>query len=228
MTRTPDAEREWRYERKYPQEVYSAAEVKLFVRQHPALFIEAHPERWVNSLYYDTPSLGGLADSVNGLRDRVKMRVRWYGALTRQVESPVMEFKRKRGRLGSKDRYTLAPLDFRNSIAPLPEELAGDPPLPIDVRAALRLLVPASLTRYRRLYYLSADRRFRLTLDADLAFYRVRPASRRLVRLPNTFRGTVIEVKYGAGDDEAARPVLEALPFRWSRFSKYCAAFEGA
>jgi hypothetical protein len=228
VTRAPDFEREWRYERKYPQETYSAAEVELLVRRHPALFIEVHPPRWVNSLYYDTPSLGGLADSVNGLRDRVKVRVRWYGSLKRLVESPAMEFKRKRGRLGSKDRYALAPLDFRPGIAPLPSELAGDPPLPDDVRAALRLLIPATLTRYRRLYYLSADRRFRLTLDADLAFYRVLPASRRLVRMPDTFRGTVIEVKYGAGDDEAARPVLEALPFRWSRFSKYCAAFEGA
>jgi hypothetical protein len=227
VTRTPDAEREWRYERKYPQEGYSAAEVTMMVRRHPALFIEAHPPRWVNSLYYDTPGLGGLADSINGLRDRVKMRVRWYGDLNRQIKSPVIEFKRKRGRLGSKDRYALEPLDFTAGIAPLPEELNGDPPLPEDVRAALRLLAPASLTRYRRLYYLSADRRFRLTLDADLAFYRVRHVSRELLRMPGSFRGTVIEVKYDASDDEAARPVLEALPFRWSRFSKYCAAFEG-
>jgi hypothetical protein len=227
VTRTPDAEREWRYERKYPQEVYSAAEVNIMVRRHPALFIEAHPPRWVNSLYYDTPALGGLADSGNGPRDRGKMRVRWYGELNRRVKSPVIEFKRKRGRLGSKDRYALAPLDFTAGIAPLPEELVGDPPLSEDVRAALRLLVPTSLTRYRRLYYLSADRRFRLTLDADLAFYRVRHVSRQLLRMPDSFRGTVIEIKYGAGDDEAARPIVEALPFRWARFSKYCAAFEG-
>lgn len=227
MSRTPEAEREWRYERKYPQDTYSAAEVDLFVRRHPALFLEVHPQRWVNSLYYDTPGLGGLADSINGLRDRVKMRVRWYGELHRRVTSPVIEFKRKRGRLGSKDRYTLAPLDFTDGVAPLSGELVGDPPLPDDVGAALRLLAPATLTRYRRLYYLSADRRFRLTLDADLALYRVSSVSRRLVRLPDTFRGTVIEVKYGADDDEAARPVLEALPFRWARFSKYCAAFEG-
>ncbi len=89
--------------------------------------------------------------------------------------------------------------------------------------------MPASLTRYRRLYYLSADRRFRLTLDTDLSFYRVRTglaAARPLSRTRSG--GTVIEVKYGSGDDEAARPVLEALPFRWSRFSKYCAAFEEA
>lgn len=227
MTPTPDAEREWRYERKYPQEVYSAAEVDLMIRRHPALFVKAHPPRWVNSLYFDTPSLGGLADSIDGQRDRVKVRVRWYGELNRRVTSPVIEFKRKHGRLGSKDRYPLAPLDFRTGVAPLPEELMGNPPLPEGVRAALRLLVPASLTRYRRLYYLSADRRFRLTLDVDLAFYRVLHGSQRLVRLPDTFRGTVIEVKYGSKDDEAARPVLEALPFRWSRFSKYCAAFEG-
>ncbi len=111
---------------------------------------------------------------------------------------------------------------------PLGRNADGESPLPDDVGAALRLLEPATLTRYRRLYYLSADRRFRLTLDTDLAFYRVRTGSRQLVRVPDTFGGTVIEVKYGAGDDEAARPVLEALPFRWSRFSKYCAAFDAA
>ena len=198
------------------------------IRRHPAFFIEAYPPRWVNSLYYDTPGLGGLADSVNGLRDRVKMRVRWYGERARIVESPVLEFKRKRGRLGSKDRYELAPIDLTADIAPPAEALTGNPRLPDDIGAALRLLEPATLSRYRRLYYLSADRRFRLTLDTDLSFYRVRTGSRQLVRVPDTFGGTVIEVKYGAGDDEAARPVLEALPFRWSRFSKYCAAFDAA
>jgi hypothetical protein len=221
------AEREWRYERKYPQDVLSPAEVELIIRRHPALFVVDYPERWVNSLYYDTAALGGLADSVNGLRDRVKIRVRWYGALRGPVEAPVMEFKRKRGRLGSKDRYELEPFDFSGGTVPLPGELAGRPPLPEDVQRALGLTRPASLTRYRRLYYRSADRRFRLTLDADLVLYRVLPGSRRIVRVPDTFAGTVIEVKYGAGDDEAARPVLEALPFRWSRFSKYCAAYDG-
>ncbi len=220
-----DAEPEWRYERKYPQEAYTAAEVDLFIRRHPALFLEDHPERWVNSLYYDTPTLAGLAQSVDGLRDRVKVRVRWYGKLHRRVKHPVLEFKRKRGRLGSKDRYDLAPIDFRDGIAPPPGGLAGDPPLPDDVAAALRLLVPASLTRYRRLYYRSADRRFRLTLDADLALYRVQPGSGRIVRVSGTFAGTVSEMKYGADDDEDARPLLQALPFRWSRFSKYCSAF---
>lgn len=228
MTRPLDSDREWRYERKYPQTTCSAAEVKLMILRHPAFFVEAYPPRWVNSLYYDTPGLGGLADSVNGLRDRVKMRVRWYGAFARIVESPVLEFKRKRGRLGSKDRYELASIDLTTGVAPTAETLTGNPPLPDDVRGALRLLEPATLTRYRRLYYLSADRRFRLTLDTDLSFYRVRAGSRRLFRIPDTFDGTVIEVKYGAGDDEAARPVLEALPFRWSRFSKYCAAFDAA
>jgi hypothetical protein len=227
MSRPADAEREWRYERKYPQTTYSAAEMKLVIRRHPAFFIEAYPPRWVNSLYYDTPGLGGLADSVNGLRDRVKMRVRWYGE-RRIVESPILEFKRKRGRLGSKDRYELAPIDLTADVAPPAETLTGNPRLPDDIGAALRLLEPATLSRYRRLYYLSADRRFRLTLDTDLSFYRVRTGSRQLVRVPDTFDGTVIEVKYGAGDDEAARPVLEALPFRWSRFSKYCAAFDAA
>lgn len=226
MSGPPGTGREWRYERKYPQEVYSLSEVELLVREHPALFLRAHPERWVNSLYYDTPSLGGLADSINGLRDRVKVRVRWYGPMAGRVESPVLEFKRKRGRLGSKERYALAPFDFSTRTAPLPTGLTGNPVLPDDVQAALRLLVPSALTRYRRRYYLSADRRFRLTLDADLAFYRVMPESRRLARRPDAFPGTVVEVKYGAGDDEAARPVLEALPFRWSRFSKYSAAFE--
>ena len=228
MTGPPDGAREWRYERKYPQETCSAAEAEVVIRTHPAHFLRAYPERWINSLYYDTPSLGGLADSVNGLRDRVKVRVRWYGGLAIPVASPVLEFKRKRGRLGSKDRYTLAPLDLSARIAPAPGELTGDPPLPDDVREALALLAPARLTRYRRRYYLSADRRFRLTLDADLSFYRVQDPSRRLVRLPGTFDGTVIEVKYGEGDDEAARPVLEKLPFRWSRFSKYSAAYDGA
>ena len=222
VTRTPDAEREWRYERKYPQEVYSAAEVNLMVRRHPALFIEAYPERWVNSLYYDTPSLGGLADSVNGLRDRVKVRVRWYGELTRRVETPVLEFKRKRGRLGSKDRYALSPLDFGTGVAPLPEELHGRPASPrrrpggaAPADSGQPHAIPPALLSLRRPPLPPHDRHRPLLISCPARLAAALPTARHVPR--DRDRG---QIRFGRRRGRAARargaavpvvPVLEVL-----------------
>lgn len=42
-------------------------------------------------------------DNLIGISDRMKVRIRWYGALLGLIEEPVLELKIKRGFLGGND-----------------------------------------------------------------------------------------------------------------------------
>jgi hypothetical protein len=54
-------------------------EVLAMVRRHPVGFIEAYLPRMVNNIYLDSPGLNSFFDHINGVSNRAKTRVRWYG-----------------------------------------------------------------------------------------------------------------------------------------------------
>src|SRR3972149_549673 len=69
-----------RYERKFVTFELDQAETLAVVRFHPALFREVFHTRWVNNIYFDTPSFDHYQANVRGVADRVKCRIRWDGA----------------------------------------------------------------------------------------------------------------------------------------------------
>jgi len=69
-----------RFERKFTPAGWTAPEALAFVRRHPALFHEPYPERTVNNIYFDTPDFRHFHDHIAGTAQRLKVRVRWYGA----------------------------------------------------------------------------------------------------------------------------------------------------
>ena len=98
--------------------------------------------------------------------------------------------------------------------------------LPEIVTASLKLREPVVLVRYRRQYFESGARRFRLTVDDRLSFVRVR-ASGALVTTPLPFNpGTILELKYAPELAEEAETVSARLTFRTGRFSKYLTGVE--
>jgi hypothetical protein len=80
---------------------------------------------------------------------------------------------------------------------------------------------PSLLVSYRRLYFLSADGRFRLTVDDNLRFYLPGKNKQGWVLKPDNPRGTIAELKYSHGNDDVAREIACLFPFRWGSFSKY-------
>ena len=42
-------------------------------------FKTAHPNRTINNIYYDAQNLKAFHDNENGISDRTKLRIRWYG-----------------------------------------------------------------------------------------------------------------------------------------------------
>jgi len=77
---------------------------------------------------------------------------------------------------------------------------------------------PTLGVRYHRSYWISANGAFRLTIDSDLQY--LYPPHRSEAR-PWPMEGVVLEIKHALEDDERARPLYQAWPFRPTRHSKY-------
>jgi hypothetical protein len=101
--------------------------------------------------------------------------------------------------------------------------MIGQTALPPRVRHYMRSLLPRLANSYTRKYYLSADKRFRLTVDTDIRFF-------QLGFFHPNFKGQylddqsiVVELKYSSSDkdDLDAGEVTNNFPFRVTKNSKY-------
>jgi hypothetical protein len=213
-----------RYERKFAIFDLDVRETEEVIRFHPAAFHEVYHARWVNNVYFDTPSLDYYHDNVRGIARRVKCRIRWYGTPRGPVERPVLELKRKNGLLGTKESHPLRPFDLESDFDP--RRLFDKSDLPTPLRHELACLRPTLLNRYRRRYFASHDERFRLTLDSELGYQAV---GRRVNRFP-TWVGNdgrvIVELKFGVGHEDEASRIASRFPFRVTRSSKYVIGIE--
>jgi hypothetical protein len=214
-------EEDLRFERKAYLNQMDRHSLVALIHQHPALFKKVHKERVVNSLYYDTPGFSNALEKINGLKSRRKARIRWYGTLFGEIQKPVLEIKAKENTVGWKNRYPLHPFVIENQgeTAIQPEFLEPDDSL--LPKMLLMIRNPSLLISYRRLYFLSADGRFRLTVDDNLRFYSPGKNKHGWVLNPANPRGIIAELKYSFGDDDDARKIASWYPFRWGSFSKY-------
>jgi len=96
-----------RYERKYRIENASLREVEMVVRQNPACFQTAFPDRWINSIYMDDVAFNSLQENLSGISKRNKYRIRWYGFTLSEIENPTLEIKIKNNFTNTKQFYKL-------------------------------------------------------------------------------------------------------------------------
>ncbi len=211
-----------RYERKLQEDTVDLASVLAIVRLHPRCFRPLYPPRWIHSVYYDTVSLETYTAHVNGSSRRSKVRLRWYGNQPGLCR-PVLEFKRRRGDVGFKESYRVRPLSVEDCLrwSAVAQNLEDR-----EVAERLAVLQPSLGVHYYRRYLETADHRYRLTIDTDLSF---EDCGRRTYSHLRAFRDPdriILELKYAVDDDEGAAAILNRLPFRVTRSSKYTHGIE--
>lgn len=217
----------YRYERKFLVEDLDPREVESVVHLHPALFREVYPPRRVNNIYLDSFDHRNYTENVEGLRDRLKVRIRWYGDLFGEVDRPVLEFKLKRGLLGRKRSYPLVGFTLLPGIDArvLASTLAGSD-LPAAAREESRGLEPWLLNRYRRRYLRSADGRVRLTVDTEREFYTIGSRNNTFCFRSRDTRTSIVELKHSPEWAERAIEIAGHFPFRMTKSSKYVQGLE--
>ena len=148
--------------------------------------------------------------------------MRWYGDTFGRVEAPTLELKVKHNMHVGKLLYPLKPFTLDGGFTiNIMRNIFKQSTLNDALKAHLMELGFSLLNSYSRDYFLSADRRFRITVDTDMEAYRLSPHNNSFLHKTKDRINTILELKYNMPDDDRASVVTEHLPFRITRSSKY-------
>lgn len=213
----------YRYERKFTiPKVFKVDAVEQFIKRNSFLFREVFHERQVNNIYFDTAGYNDYFDNVLGVSNRKKTRIRWYGDTFGNITSPVLEVKIKKGLVGDKWSFKLKPFELNNAFTSAGiQDIFKNSGLPTPILESVKMLTPTLLNSYSRKYYLSADTRFRITIDFNLLYYKIDKRLNNFNFKPKHDENKIIELKYGLNDDKDANAISTQFPFRLNKNSKY-------
>ncbi|NOY61888.1 MAG: polyphosphate polymerase domain-containing protein [Gammaproteobacteria bacterium] len=213
--------------------------LEQWLQHHWAGFYIPYPDRQVNNVYFDTHNYAAFQENLSGGSARTKVRYRWYGQSI-APDAGVLEVKCKRNYFGWKLRYPVAKAPYKEGASwrwihqSLIEQIADTATVadseefgvPIVSNDGSKWLhanpMPVMINRYQRKYFVSADDKIRATIDVNQEVwdqrYKPRP-NFRYHSIPAD--NLVLEIKFDRKDRELASEVIQGLPVRVSRHSKY-------
>tara|TARA_Y100000589_G_scaffold287175_1_gene287784 strand:+ start:2661 stop:3332 length:672 start_codon:yes stop_codon:yes gene_type:complete len=208
----------WRYERKYLVSAYERIQIEALIKQNKFLFREIFQKRKIRSLYFDDLNYGSLVDNLNGLSDRKKYRLRWYGETFEEINNPQFEIKIKKNLNNRKKIWILKNIHFdkddnQNSILRKTLKSIINP----ELKFYLRNLKPITFVEYDRRYFQSICGKIRITFDNNLVY---RNASNPIIKNTN-IKYEVIEIKYKSENDDIFLKFAPTFFKKYSRNSKY-------
>ncbi len=211
-----------RYERKFVFANCNALDIIQHVYRFPFGFKEVFYQRKVNNIYFDDSNYNFYKQNVEGVANRKKLRLRWYGNETSIVKAPSIEIKIKKGEVGDKithkfkaHSYNLdqqAPADIHESLLVATADQKA-------LHQGLSILHPTLLNTYERRYFLSFCSKFRITIDFNQEFYNPNYRAHKKSRIE--LSDVILELKYAIDDDNEARELTQYIGSRLSKNSKY-------
>jgi len=213
----------YRYERKYTIPKYhSLTATEQIIKRNSFLFKEIFHQRQINNIYFDTEEYNDYFDNVLGVSNRKKIRIRWYGNTFGEIKKPVLEIKIKKGIVGDKWSYPLKSFKLNNHLKnETIQNIFNESSLPLPIREMLKPVFPALLNSYQRKYFLSADQKFRITLDFDLLYYKIDKNLNQCFGFPFEDENHIVELKYGLKDEINVHRISAQFPFSINKNSKY-------
>ena len=210
-----------RYERKF--KIYSIPDiVENIIMLHPVMFKRIYYPRYVNNIYFDDAGMESFYANEMGAFQRKKYRIRWYGDLFGDLQSPTLEIKRKFGNLGDKQSFKLKGFILNSKITKSKIlDVINNSEIPEYVKLKLRCIEPSLMNRYKRKYFISNDKRFRITIDSEITYYRINIRKNNFIEKYSEDSYTIIELKYDKNYDNDANSITNSFPFRLSKNSKY-------
>jgi len=206
-----------RYERKW---IYRSNDhltlINSLIRSN-LFFNKQYPNRRVNSIYFDDINYSSIRQNLDGISEKKKIRVRWYGAQN-QLVNPVLEIKNKKGLETRKETYKISELDglkfpdFKNL-----DLIKNTVNLQ---KKSKNTILPILTTNYDRQYFVSNNGKIRATIDYNLKSIHLKnPSQMEIVKI---FSSTcILEIKYPTNLDKYVRLNLKEIILRLSKNSKY-------
>ena len=211
-----------RFERKITIHASDRWEILHRVNTHRAFFREIYAPRQVNNVYLDTLELKFYHDNKIGISERKKVRIRWYGATFGAISRPRLEYKLKYGLLGDKWVFDLPEIYIAQGFSVIYlHDMLKNADLPNPILEDLTNLRPTLLNSYQRTYFQTADKKFRLTLDEQLCYYRIDHFNNQFLGKHLDDKDYILELKYAPEEDSLANEIAGSLAYRLDKSSKY-------
>ena len=213
---------QFRYERKFYLEKLTREKIETTLKFHPSIFREIHHERTVNNIYFDSFNLQNYFDNLSGVNRRLKVRIRWYGNLFGFIEKPMLEFKLRHNLNIGKIVYPLKSFTLDSSFSiDIIRKTFKESSLNEALGLYLMELNFSLLNNYRRKYFLSADKKFRITIDTDMQVHKISPYRNSFLCKSTNYNDTILELKYNKSQSDFADNITSYFPFRVTKSSKY-------
>lgn len=217
----------FRFEKKFLIECLSKEDVESIIKLHPAMFREIYQERLISNIYLDTLDKKHYFENINGVSRRLKMRIRWYNHLFGLIQNPALELKVKHNMHVGKLSYPLESFRLDNSLSlAYIQELFEKSSIPETIKQRVNDLEFSLLNSYHRRYLLSADNKYRITLDNDIKVYYLSAFENTFLHENSNFPGVILELKYTESGEDNAQEITKHFPFRMTRSSKYVKGIE--
>jgi len=175
-------------------------------------------ERFVNSIYFDSPSLKYAEDNLAGISNRDKVRLRWYGQNTEFLTNPVLERKVKKNFQGFKKLHTINNIDGMSIDECNLKKITKI----VNQILSKKNLIPITQVSYKRYYLISCDKKVRATLDEDLKYRKLKNFIQNFFVRSNDI---ILELKYSNNLDNYLRYTTGGIT-RVSKNSKYINSLE--
>jgi len=200
--------------------------IKSWIKFHKYNFFKEYEDRNINNIYFDSLDYKAFDDNLIGLPSRLKVRYRWYGNLfsENKKNEGSLEFKFKKNIYGYKKIFKINDLtlnlsstwrEIKNKIQ---KSLTQEYKIIFDKNSEKILI-----NRYKREYFISKNKKLRVTLDRNIQIFDQRFASLK----PNykfknfTQDYLVIEFKFNKEDKMFLNDLDINITIKASRNSKY-------
>ena len=196
--------------------------IKNWLKSNNFNFKKEYINRTVNNLYFDSNNMDAYKDNIYGHSSRIKTRFRWYGNF-KEKNVGSLELKFKRNIYGWKEKHKIEKLYLENKINWKPIKAKISKNLPFKTRIFFeKNNIPQIVNQYEREYYISGDKKYRITIDRDMKIFNQKNTNELNLKKKVIMQNYIIlEVKFERSCYNKIETLLHNIPIRASRNSKY-------
>ena len=180
-------------------------------------FTNQYPQRKVNSIYFDDTNFSSIRENLDGVSNKKKIRIRWYG-IEKKLTKPQLEIKGKKGSETRKRNYSINELNnLKFSDLKNLEKIKNLVNSKIKLK---KIIHPILSTHYDRQYFISNNSKIRATVDYNLQSVYLKNMSQINI-VKNFSKVCILELKYPTKLDRYVRGKLKNITLRLSKNSKF-------
>ena len=190
-----------RYERKWIFKNINELEVTNILLRSNLLFRFQYDNRSVNSIYFDDLNYSSIKENLDGVAEKKKYRIRWYGEKDK-LNNPKLEIKTKKGFQTNKK---VSEINELNNMKFLLDQNIEKIEEIINNKLNLnKRIFPLLSTHYNRDYFISNNGLVRATVDYDLESISLSNNKDKNI-IKNYNRNIILELKYDIDLDNYVR-----------------------